>query len=146
MKTTQKITRVQLKVNQKIDSIIFGIVSSEPDYKLSLALNNKLKISLRHTSPVILPFESGSDLIFSRFSNSGTSSDLIFDLISNRHGKNFLLRKLKNVDYIFQVHNSDNEENIETLISSLRDTECVTAVFSLDSGMLKDKNLRYVTH
>lgn len=146
MKTTQKITRVQLKLNQTIESALFGIVSSEPDYKLSLALNSKLKISLQNVPPVILTSENGNELIFSRFSDSKTSHYLSYDLISNRQGKNFLLRKLKNVDYIFQAHNSDTELNIEKLISALRSTECVTAVFSLAPEFLKDKNLQYVTH
>jgi hypothetical protein len=146
MKTTQKITRVRLKLNQTIESVLFGIVSSEPDYKLSLALNRKLKISLRHTSPVILSTESGSDYTFSRFSDSGTSPNIMYDLLSNRNGKNFLLRKLKNIDYIFQVHNADNESNIEKIVTTLRGTECVTAVFSIDPRLLKDKNLQYVTH
>lgn len=145
MKTTHKITRVQLKVDQTDESALIGIVSSEPDYKLSLALNKKLKISLKSTLPVILPSGSGSDFTFSRFSDSAASHGLIYELISNRHGKNHLIKKLKNIDYIFRIYNPDNEADKDQIISSLRETDCVTAVFNLEPASLKDKNLQYIT-
>jgi hypothetical protein len=136
MKTTQKITRVQLKVNQNYESVLIGIVSSEPDYKLSLVLNRKLKIGLKHISPVILPDESGSDMTFSRFSDSAASHDIMFELISNRYGKN--------IDYIFQIHDPEGETNIDKVMTTLRDSECITAVFKIDCKSLKDKNLQYI--
>jgi hypothetical protein len=145
MKTTQKITRVKLKVNHKDESALIGIVSAEPDYKLSLALNKKLKISLKSAPPVVLPEGSGSGFTFSRFSDAAGSQGLAYVLISNRHGKNFLLKKLKNVDYIFRIYNPDNEANKDKIITSIRSAECVTAVFNLDPESLKDKNLQFIT-
>jgi hypothetical protein len=144
MKTTQKIRRLQLKVNQNSESVLIGIVSSEPDYKLSLVLNKKLKIGLKHISPIILPDESGSDMTFSRFSDSAASHDITFELISNRYGKYFLLKKLKNIDYIFQIHDPENETNTDNVMATLRDSECITAVFKIDCKSLKDKNLQYI--
>ncbi|MCU0473954.1 MAG: IPExxxVDY family protein [Bacteroidales bacterium] len=145
MKATPKITRVQLKINQDNESVLLGIVSAEPDYKLSLLLNRKLKISLKNLSPLVLPNGSGGEIAFSRFSDSKSSPGLAYELISNRNGKNFLLKKLKNIDYIFHINNHDNESDISHLASLLRNTECITAVFSIDPASLKDKNLHYVT-
>jgi hypothetical protein len=144
MKITQKIRRVQLKINRNDESVLIGIVSSEPDYKLSLALNRKLKIGLKHVSPIVLPDESGSEMTFSRFSDSVASGDKLFELISNRYGKNFLLRKLKNIDFIFQIHDPENETNIDQMMATLRDSECITAVFNIDFKSIKDKNLQYL--
>ncbi|MCX6301485.1 MAG: IPExxxVDY family protein [Bacteroidia bacterium] len=146
MKTTPKIKRVQLRINQNDESGFLGIVSSEPDYKLSLALNKNLKISLKNTSPVIINDEPDNELTFSRFSDSSASQNLIYDLTSNRSGKNYLIRKLKNIDYIFRIHDPDNEININQVISTLRDAECVTAVFNIDIGSIKDRNLNHLIH
>ena len=145
MKSVQKVTRVQLKINQKDEFILLGIVSAEPDYKLSLTLNKKFRISLKNISPVKINNDIGSELAFSRFSDSSGSPDRIFNLISNRSGKNFLLKKLQNVDYIFQVQDPDNENNISQLTASLREIDTVTAVFNIDMNTIKDKNLRYLT-
>jgi hypothetical protein len=146
MKATPKIKRVKLKISENPESVLFGIVAAEPDYKLSLSLNRKLGISLRQISPVIIHDEKDSELTFSRFSDSSSSTDLVYDLISNRSGKNCLIRKLKNIDYIFQVHDTENEADNNQILSLLRETECVTAVFKIDPETIKEKNLQYINH
>jgi hypothetical protein len=144
MKTVQKIKRIQLNVEDNEKLLLCGIVSSEPDYKLSLALNKKMGISLKNKSPLNLSDESGNEISFSRFSYTSHPDDVIYNLISNRSGKLFLLKKLKNIDYIFQVH-FPGSENAGTKVTSLiRETESVNAVFIIDPATLNDKNLQYI--
>jgi hypothetical protein len=145
MKSIQKITRVQLKISQKDEFILLGIVSAEPDYKLSLSLNKKFRISLKNITPVKISDDTGHHITFSRFSDKSGSPDIAFNLISNRSDKNFLLKKFKNVDYIFLVHDSENEYSQEQITASLREIESVNAVFSVDINTYKDKNLQYLT-
>jgi hypothetical protein len=144
MKGLQKVTRVQLKVNQDEEPILIGIVSAEPDYKLSLSLNKKFRISLKNISPIKLVDDSGPELVFSRFSDISGSPDRVFTLISNRTGKNFLLKKLKNVDYIFLVEDAEAGSNSAEIAASLREIDTLTAVFIIDITTLKDKNSRYL--
>jgi len=144
MKSTQKVTRIKLKINPHNDYVLLGLVSSEPDYKLSLSLNNKFKISLKNISPVRLSGDYNSEPAFSRFSNNDSAEDMVFNLVSNRSGKNFLLKKLRNIDFLFQIH-SENEININNITSILREIDIVTAVFNIDINTLKDKNLQYLT-
>ncbi|MGA2407369.1 MAG: IPExxxVDY family protein [Bacteroidales bacterium] len=145
MGSTQKVTRVKLKINQNNDFILLGLVSAEPDYKLSLLLNKKFRISLKNISPIRLTGDNVSELAFSRFSDSINSTDLVFNLVSNRSGKNFLLNKLKNIDYLLQVQYSDNEINLNNITSNLRQIDSITAVFNIDINTIKDKNLQYLT-
>jgi hypothetical protein len=144
MKSNQKITRVQLKMNQKDEFILLGVVSSEPDYKLSLSINRKFRISLKNTSPVKIGEGTDKALSFSRFSDTKRSPGIIFNLFSNRSEKNFLLKKLNNIDYIFQVYDPENESNIDQLAASLREVDSVNAVFKIDLNTFKDKNLHYL--
>ena len=144
MKKIQKVTRVKLQIDQINDFILFGLVSSEPDYKLSLALNKKLAISLRNISPVVIKGENEKELSFSRFSDSSESPDRIFNLISNRSGKYFLIKKLRNIDYIFHIHCPENKTIVSEITSSLREIDTITAVFSIDTDAIKDKNLNLV--
>jgi hypothetical protein len=145
MGASPKIKRVHLKVNQSFESALLGIVSAEPDYKLSLTLNRRLNICLKNVSPVVVP-DTNCEKTFSRFSDTGTSPGLIYELISNRSGKINLLKKLKNIDYILQVYDPDNETDTEEIIAILRDTDHITAVFRLDPGTIKDRNLHYLIH
>ncbi|MEI6047568.1 MAG: IPExxxVDY family protein [Bacteroidota bacterium] len=144
MKNIQKITRVQLKINHEDNFFLLGIVSTEPDYKLSFSINTKFRISLKNISPIRITGTTGYELTFSRFSDISKSAGIVFTLVSNRSGKNFLLKKLKNVDYLLQVHDSENEKNIDEITAGLREIESVNAVFNIDINALKDKNLQYL--
>jgi hypothetical protein len=145
MKSVQKVTRVKLNVNLNNDLIMVGLVSSEPDYKLSISINRKFGISLKNLSPLKIENGTGSELSFSRFSDISGSPDVIFSLISNRNGKQFLINKLKNIDYIFQVQEQENENKINQITAGLREIESVNAVFNIDLNTFKDKNLHYLT-
>jgi len=145
MKNTQKITRLQLNAVPKEEDILIGIVSSDPDYKLSLSINKKFRIFLRNISPLKIPDSIGTELSFSRFSDSTRSPDLIFNLYSNRSDKIYLLKKLKNVDYILQVQDYENVYDINKLFAGLREIESINAVFYVDKKVIKEKYLQYLT-
>jgi hypothetical protein len=140
----RKITRVKLQIDRVNDFVMLGLVSSEADYKLSLTLNKKFGISLKNISPVKINGENGTELLFSRFSGGSPSPDRIFTLVSNRSGKHFLIGKLRNIDYILQVHDPDNENIINEITSDLREISTITAVFNIDIDSIKDKNLHHV--
>jgi hypothetical protein len=145
MKSTQKVTRVKLNIEQHNDYILLGIVSAEPDYKISLSLNRKFRISLKNISPLLLQGEDDSQFTFSRFSNIDDRADLKMILISNRSGKDYLLKKLKNIDYLLQIQSTENDPRHNDITSNLREIDSVTAVFNIDIGTIKDKNLHYLT-
>ncbi|HBE40433.1 MAG TPA: IPExxxVDY family protein [Bacteroidales bacterium] len=144
MKESSKIRRVTLKVSTNEKWVLFGIVAAEPDYKLSLALNRRLGISLRNTRPLTIHDENESELMYSRFSNSSNSSGLVCELTSNHSGKNYLIRKLKNIDFFLLVHDFYEETDPETILSILRETGTITAVFKIDPDIIKDRNLKYL--
>ncbi len=135
----QKVTKVKLNIEQNADYILLGIVTSEPDYKLSLSLNKKFGISLRNIVPLV-----PGNLSFSRFSNLNDPDNVTFTLISNRSGKNFLINKLKNIDFLLQISNPDNDFDVTRITLSLRELETINAIFNIDINTLKDKNLHYL--
>jgi len=144
MKSAQKITRLQLSINPNDEFILFGIVSTEPDYKLSLEINRRFRINLKSVSPVQITETGNQELTFSRFTDTLNSPELIFSLFSNRSDKFFLVRKLKNVDYLFLIHDTENEIKDETVASGLREIGSITAVFNIDIKSLKDKYLQQI--
>lgn len=145
MKRNQKVTRVQLNINHDAGLLMLGLVSSEPDYKMSLTINNRFKISLKNISPVKVNNKGPEELAFSRFSDLSKLPDISYSLISNRSGKNFLIKNLKNIDYIFIVHDNENDINTEEITARLREIEAINAVFNIDFNVFKDKNLYYLT-
>jgi len=145
MKGRPKITKFQLDDQKNEICAFLGIVSAEADYKLSFLLNKKLKLALKNVKNLEVAGENGSNLMFSRYSDTSGAPGITCNLISNRSDKDFLLKKLKNIDYFFQVHSYGDKCNIEQITDSLREIDSITAVFRLVPEEIKDKNLNYLT-
>lgn len=141
MKCKHTVKKIHLEPFQNENTMLFGIVSQEPDYKISIALNRRMDILLKHSEPVIVSDKTGNIFSFSRFTTQAElPDDTVYTLISNRAGAIFLLKKLRNIDYLFFVSRAGHGK--EPVISAiLRETEGVGAVFNVDMKILDDKNL-----
>jgi hypothetical protein len=137
MSPAGKITKHIIKNEEAPAFLLLGIVSSEPDYRLSVMLNRHLGIDLRKKPEDITEGSGDKTHSYSVF----TTAPLTFSLISNRSMGGTLLKKLKNIDFLFQIHDSPDRKLAGTLAASLRDIPEVTAVFLFDSRDLSDKNI-----
>ncbi len=144
MKNIQKKKRVQLSVPSNDDRILLGLSCTDPDYKLSLKINKKLHISLKSTAPVSTGDEPGTGPAFTRFTDMAAEQDSFFRLISNRSGSEFLLRKMKNIDYLIEIYNPSAVYDISDIVQRLREIDTITAVFNVDLKLIKDKGLKYL--
>jgi hypothetical protein len=144
MSNSQKITRIRLSVNEQDLPMFLGIVTPDPDYKLSLKLNKKLTISLKNGDPVEIQDEHGNGFTFSRFADVSEADGRNFLLVSNRSEKNFLLKKLKNIDYLLIIHDASGSLKMEQIMLQVREIDSVTGVFNIELKTLKDKNLRFL--
>jgi len=143
MRNAQRITKIHLSVNEQDIPIVIGIVSSDPDYRLSLTLNKNLTISLKNTEAVEFQDDKGNKLHFSRFSDS-SGPDWHFQLVSNRSEKEFMLKKLKNIDYLLLLQKAEKDFSPERILSQLREIDSITGVFNIEIRTLNDKNLKYL--
>lgn len=144
MKSESRIRRVHLKVDNDDASFCLGIVSSEPDYKLSLQLNKSLKTALKNDKPLQVS-HSGKTILFSRFTDTSHNEDLYILLLANKSSNTYLLPKIKNIDYLFYAHDPDNELDEETFIKKIRSVGFVDAVLKIDIKMLGDKSMKYLS-
>lgn len=143
MKRSQKITRIRLEINHDKEVILLGLVSSEPDYRLSLILNNTLNISLRHAPSVKVADDNKPEISFSRFSGIIKPPDQTIDLISNKSGNQIFIKKLKNIDFIVQIYGIAEGFDTPGLIKTLREIENITAVFEIDIKDISDRSFKF---
>jgi hypothetical protein len=142
LKKSLKITRIELPPDDHGDVSILGIVSSDPHYKLSLGLNRKLGINLKSSDPAVIPDDTG-DHNFTRFSDAGDPGPVVH-LISNRAEKNYLIKKLRNIDYFLVIPDLRIHFEKESIITLIREIDTVTAVFDIDYKSLNDRNKIYL--
>ena len=144
MKSSQRVKRIKLTVNDQEEPVVVLIVTPDPDYKLTLKINSALNIALKGSDPVYLTASGKTESAFSRFTDDKGSPELIIHLISNKSGNNYLLKKFKNIDYIFVLHDQEKRMNFNQISVKLRKIDSVTAVFKVDAKTLKDKDLTYI--
>jgi hypothetical protein len=132
-----KITRHTIPGEERQEFFFLGVVSAEPDYRLSFLINRHLGADLRKCDDEI-PVQTGSGRpSFSRF----TSVPPELSLVSNRSEGHILLRKLRNIDYFLLICGQDDMPRAEKLAATLREIPEITAVFVLDSRKISDRNL-----
>ena len=139
MSRDKKITRHTIGSGDPQPFIFLGVVSSEPDYRLSVMINIHLGSDLRKCSDDITLSASSGTLAFSRF----TPGNLAFALVSNRNGAAVLIRKLKNIDFLIipGTGEKNDRKEAERMASLLREIPEITAVFLFDSRDINDRNL-----
>lgn len=137
MNREKKITRHTIGSSESQPFSFLGVVSAEPDYRLSVMINRHLGTGLRKcTEDIIITTPTGTQS-FSRFS----PEDRAFTLVSNRSSGTILLRKLKNIDYLMVPGGEHNKSDAEKLAALLRQIPEITAVFVFDSRDNSDRNI-----
>ncbi|MBP5589138.1 MAG: IPExxxVDY family protein [Bacteroidales bacterium] len=135
-------TKFKLDFIDENDEAFYGIVANTLDYKLALAINNKLNISLRCSTPIVPSDVDNPDFFFTKFSYKTKNSDMVIDLVSNRIANNHLLKKLQNIDFLFIIHFPESSEFIENCLAGIKEIPDVVSVFQIDISSQKDKRLK----
>jgi hypothetical protein len=137
MSTGGKITRHTIPEEERQEFFFLGVVSAEPDYRLSVLINRHLGTDLRKCDEEIAAQTDSGKPSFSRF----TTVPPELSLVSNRSEGHILLRKLKNIDYFLLFCGQTEMQKTEKLATTLREIPEITAVFVLDSRKITDRNL-----
>lgn len=132
-----KITRHTIPGEERQEFFFLGVVSAEPDYRLSVLINRHLGTDLRKCDDEIAVQPDSGRPSFSRF----TTVPPELSLVSNRSEGHILLRKLKNIDFFLLICGQVDIQKAEELAATLRDIPEITAVFVLDSRKITDRNL-----
>ena len=138
VKENDKITRHTIFSAEPAEFLFLGIVTPEPDYRLSVMLNRQLGISLQHNNNDIITGSGDNAAHFSVF----TTSPAILSLISNRTPGSFLIRKLKTIDYFLVINGVPDRTKADNLAALIRKNPDITAVFVFNSTGINDRNTK----
>lgn len=144
MKSSRKKISIPLHFTEIDNSILLGIVSTEPDYKLSFLINKTLNITLKSHTPIDINDGKGHDLSFSKYADSSLAPDIFYCLFSNKSGKNILVKKLEIYDYLFMIQDSNEDTDTALIIQKMKEAGIFTAVFLINQKEVNDKYLNYL--
>lgn len=136
MNRDKKITRHTIPIEDIPQFLFLGIVSAEPDYRISVMLNRHLGAGLRKCDNDVTAVTKSGENRFSCF----VSDMPAFTLVSNHCEGNILIRKLRKIDYFLVISGAPDEQRAETLAGNIRQIPEVTAVFVFNSRKVNDPN------
>jgi len=137
MNREKKITR-HIIPNEDLPQFLFlGIVSSEPDYRLSVMINRHLGAGLRKCDNDVTAVTESGEHHFSCF----VSDMPAFSLVSNHGEGSILIRKLRKIDFFLVISGAPDQKRAESLANSIREIPEVTAVFIFNSRTVNDRNV-----
>jgi len=128
----KKVKKVQLNFSSEHEITLYGIVSTEPDYKISMEINRTLDISLKSVNPATIEQGDKTEITFPRFSDISELPDSWISIIRNRSNSHSLLRKFPNFDYIAAVYTESDKFTTEEFAAKLRSVKHISAVFVIE--------------
>jgi len=129
----------KLIINVETTFSLIGIRSSEPIYRLSNELNERLKVSFScDTSIEIMPKKSQELIEFAVFKSEDTAMRM--RLISNRHEAFNLFDELKQFDYLLQLDGEWELGELSFILYCIRNSKHTQYVTGIDVAVLKNKD------
>ncbi len=130
----------KLKYKPNYNFKLIGISSSEEDYKLSWEISQQIKSGFVKADDLqIIDSRFPDYLTFSVFENSDKSNLPDIKLVSNKGKEGFLIEELKNIDFFIIIYEEDDTKFYKDFVLKLKESEIITAVFSLKPDNLKSK-------
>ncbi len=129
---------VKLKIELQYDFLLFGIVSSEPVYRVAWLINEALRINLSEAEKRKLYNSKKEVLQFFDYFISEEPNDEIFELIHNKCETGYLLEEHSKIDFLLKITHSLSD--VSNIVKKLKHLQGVTMVFNIDVDTLKSKN------
>lgn len=138
MKAAGKKTLHKLIVDEPDNYLFLGISSTEPDYKISFKINDRLGISLRSCLPLI-PLHQPHGGEFPRFCTRPEPSGMFYHLVKNRTETGVFSKNYPSIDYIFLICDIEDKTLADKIKDKLKTISSITALFILNNDKLEEE-------
>jgi hypothetical protein len=128
---------IKLSIEPYFEFFLIGIVTSEPLYRLSWLINEKLEIQLKEVAP-IKTYHAKRQLMqeFALFQYID-EDDTNFQLFQNKNMHGYLIEEQKQTDFWLKIE--DSEISIDNFILKLKTIKNINLIFEVKPGLLKSK-------
>jgi len=127
---------LQLDYDLEYDFLVVGVSSNQRAYTLCWEINNILETELILFKPLEFKTKKG---IQSFKLYESTQADFVLSLIGNKNGNHRFVPEYPTIDFFIKFYEMDSPYTCSELISHLRKSKFVQAVFNIDIEELKSK-------
>jgi hypothetical protein len=130
---------LKLNDNDNFDFLLIGIVCHHRDYRLCMAINKKLELSLsKQDEYAVFNNKRMEDNAFSFYEYINEEEDR-YNLLSNKSQKGFLIPEQNQIDYFFLIRMTPMRIDEQELLNALKEIPVVLGAYKMDVLKLKSK-------
>ena len=129
-----------LKFEIDLDFVLIAVTTSLKDYRICYLINKFLTYNFVKAPDLSVEVRPGEEpILFSiyHFYSGENGTDCYF--IANKGTEGYLVPEMKKADYFFMIKNYIDENELESLISSLNKIPEVVAAVKIDPKKMKSR-------
>jgi hypothetical protein len=134
------LNRKFLKFEIDLDFVLIAVTTSLKDYRICYLINRGLNFNFVKIPDLSVDIYPGGDhVLFSLYYYNWETTETDFYFIANKGSEGYLVPEMKKADYFLMIKNYIDENDLDSLITSLNKIpEIVTAV-KIDPKKIKSR-------
>jgi len=128
-----------LKLELDFSFILIALTSQLKDYRLCFVINKFTESDFRKTEDLSLTLKNEPEKFFSRYFYTPINSEYELFIIANKGTDGYLIPEAKEADYFLIIKEFIDDEDLDLLISQIKQINDIQAVVDLNPKKLKSK-------
>ncbi|HEX8023910.1 IPExxxVDY family protein [Mucilaginibacter sp.] len=129
-----------LKFEIDFDFVLIAVTSSLKDYRVCFLINKYLNFNFSKTDDLEVDIYPGAEpVLFSLYRYSWETTETDFFFIGNKGSDGYLVPEIKSADYFLMIRNYIDDNELDTIISSLNKIPEIVAAVKIDPKKIKSR-------
>ncbi|SEO41844.1 hypothetical protein SAMN05192574_10828 [Mucilaginibacter gossypiicola] len=134
------LNRKFLKFEIDFDFVLIAVTSSLKDYRVCFLINKYLNFNFSKTDDLEVDIYPGAEpVLFSLYRYSWETTETDFFFIGNKGSEGYLVPEIKSADYFLMIRNYIDDNELDTIISSLNKIPEIVAAVKIDPKKIKSR-------
>ncbi|WP_413669950.1 IPExxxVDY family protein [Mucilaginibacter sp. Mucisp86] len=129
-----------LKFEIDFDFVLIAVTSSLKDYRVCFLINKYLNFNFVKNDDLEVDIYPGAEpVLFSLYRYSWETTETDFFFIGNKGSDGYLVPEIKSADYFLMIRNYIDDNELDTIISSLNKIPEIVAAVKIDPKKIKSR-------
>ncbi len=135
------VKKLTLDIDYENAFLILGIVTTFSDYQLAHHVNKALNVNFIKYDDFPFHGNKNNPVGYAWFYCKSDELKIKSYLIANHHSKQKLLSDYRHIDYLLIIDKSGNSDELNQIVSVLREIKKISGVFKLNPSKIKEIDL-----
>jgi hypothetical protein len=134
------LNRKFLKFEIDFDFVLIAVTTSLKDYRVCFLINKYLNFNFVKNDDLEVDIIPGSEpVLFSLYRYTWETTETDFFFIGNKGSDGYLIPEIKSADYFLMIRNYIDDNELDTIVSSLNKIPEIVAAVKIDPKKIKSR-------